>query len=140
MKRFVMLFSILLCFLPNLAAEEFVPKHASIQQNGQTIEVKDLSGLPSFNADYNPQDDVVKIRCSAGNLTLTKGLFYYGCSFVKQGLHITARAYVENGKLEQIVYEEWDRTKNITVVANYYKKWRAYLPIIILTNKKPTFI
>ena len=52
-----MLFSILLCFLPNLAAEEFVPKHASIQQNGQTIEVKDLSGLPSFNADYNPQDD-----------------------------------------------------------------------------------
>ena len=122
MKRFVMLFSILLCFLPNLAAEEFVPKHANIQQNGQTIEVKDLSGLPSFNADYNPQDDVVKIRCSAGNLTLTKGLFYYGCSFVKQGLHITARAYIENGKLEQIVYEECDRTKNITVVANYYKK------------------
>ena len=112
MKRFVMLFSILLCFLPNLAAEEFVPKHASIQQNGQTIEVKDLSGLPSFNADYNPQDDVVKI----------KGLFYYGCSFVKQGLHITARAYIENGKLEQIVYEECDRTKNITVIANYYKK------------------
>ena len=114
MKKIVILFSLLFCFLTNLTAEEFVPRHA--------IEVEDLSGLPSFYADYNPQDDVVKIKCTAGNLTLTKGLFFYGCSFVKQGLHITARAYVENGKLEQIVYEEWKRKKNITVVASYYKK------------------
>lgn len=122
MKKIVILFNFLFCFLTNLTAEEFVPRHASIQQNGQNIEVEDLSGLPSFYADYNPQDDVVKIKCTAGNLTLTKGPFFYGCSFVKQGLHITARAYVENGKLEHIVYEEWDRTKNITVVASYYKK------------------
>ena len=125
MKRLFLFLSMALFFYTtNLMAEEFVVKRASIEKNGQVIEVdkNELKGLPPFHADYQPNDGIVKIRCSAGNLILKKGIFFYGYSGMHKGLHITARAYVENGNLDQITYEEWDKSKNAKVILHYYKK------------------
>ena len=99
-----------------------MPKRASIENNGQKIEVKDLSKLPVFSADYYRNEDVVKISSSAGHLTLKKGNFCYSCRGMRNGLLITATAYVSNGKIEKIVYEEYDKSKNMTAVINYFKK------------------
>lgn len=123
MRRFFLLLSIALFFCcGTLKAEEFVPKRASIENNGQKIEVKDLSKLPVFSADYYRNEDVVKISSSAGHLTLKKGNFCYSCRGMRNGLLITATAYVSNGKIEKIVYEEWDRAKNAKAILYYYKK------------------
>ena len=125
MKRLFLFLSMALFFCTtNLMAEEFVVKRASIEKNGQVIEVdkNELKGLPPFHADYQPNDGIVKIRCSAGNLILIKVIFFYGYSGMHKGLHITARAYVENGNLDQITYEEWDKSKNAKVILHYYKK------------------
>ena len=123
MKKNIILLSLLLFFCcGTLMAEEFVPKHACIEKNGQKIEVKDLSGLPAFYADYYHNEDVVKINSSAGHLTLKKGTFFYSCRGMRNGLLITATAYVSNGKIEKIVYEEYDKSKNITATTNYFKK------------------
>ena len=105
-----------------LMAEEFVPKYASIENNGQRIEVKDLGGLPAFYADYYHNEDVVKISSTAGRLTLRKGNFFYSCRGMRNGLLITATAYVSGGKIEKIIYEEYDKSRNITVIVSYFKK------------------
>lgn len=125
MKRLLLFLSMFILFCTtNLMAEEFIAKRASIEKNGQSVDIdkNELKGLPSFYADYQPNEGVVKIRCNAGNLVLKKGIFFYGYSGMHKGLHITARAYVENGKLEQITYEEWDKSINAKVILHYYKK------------------
>lgn len=123
MNKLVIFISLafLFCY-NNLMAEEFVPKRASIEQNGQKTEVKDVKGLPTFHADYYSDEDVVKISSSAGHLTLKKGTFFYSCRGMRNGLLITATAHVNNGKIEKIVYEEYDKSKNMTAVINYFKK------------------
>lgn len=123
MRRFFLLLSIALFFCcGTLKAEEFVPKRASIENNGHKIEVKDLSKLPVFSADYYRNEDVVKISSSAGHLTLKKGTFFYSCRGMRNGLLITATAHVNNGKIEKIVYEEYDSSRNITATTTYFKK------------------
>ena len=125
MKKIFLFLSMTLLFsTTNLMAEEFVVKRASIEKNGQITEVNknDLKGLPLFYANYQPNEGIVKIKCNAGNLILKKGIFFYGYSGTHKGLHITARAYVENEEIEQITYEEWDRAKNAKVILHYYKK------------------
>ena len=104
----------------NLMAEVFIPKHATCEKNGKAIKISDLSGFPSFNADFYPSEHIVKIKCSAGNLILKKGTFFYAYRGVHKGLTITATATVQNNKLESIVYEEWDRGKNTKVIISYY--------------------
>ena len=99
-----------------------MPKSASIENNGQKIQVKDLSKLPVFSADYYRNEDVVKISSSAGHLTLKKGYFFYSCRGMRNGLLITATEYVSKSKIEKIVYEEWDRAKNAKAILYYYKK------------------
>ena len=121
-KRLIALLTILLFSLPNLMAEEFVPKHASFEKDGKKIELKDLSNYPVFNADYYPSEGIVRIKSSAGNLILKKGIFFYGYSGKHKGLTVTARAYVEDGKLVQIVYEEFDELNNMKATINYYKR------------------
>lgn len=123
MKRFLKLLVIAILFsTTSLMAEEFIPKRASIENNGQKVEVKDLSGLPTFYVDYYPNEDVVKISSTAGRLTLKKGTFFYSCRGMRNGLLITATADVSNGKIEKIIYEEYDKSRNITVIASYFKK------------------
>lgn len=106
----------------NLIAEEFVAKHGSYEKNGQKIKIADLSSFPSFNAEYQQAKDVVTIKSSAGNLVLNKGNFFYLCKGVRNGVMITATAYVQNGKLEHIVYEEYDSANNIKATISYYRK------------------
>ena len=77
MKKNIILLSLLLFLCcSTLMAEDFVPKRACIEKNGQKIEVKDLGGLPAFYADYYHNEDIVKISSSAGHLTLKKGTFF----------------------------------------------------------------
>lgn len=102
-------------------AEEFIAKQARIEKEGKKVEVIDLNTLPIFHANYHPKENVVKIKCSAGNLTLKKGIFFYGYSGKHKGIVITARCYVKEGKIEQIVYEEFDELNNIKITINYYK-------------------
>lgn len=104
----------------NLMAEVLIPKHATCEKNGKTVKINDLSGFPSFNADFYPSEHIVKIKCSAGNLVLKKGTYFYAYRGVHKGLTITATATVQNNKLESIVYEEWDKRNNIKVVICYY--------------------
>lgn len=106
----------------NLRAEEFVAKRATYEKDGKKIELNDLSNVPSFYANYYPKEDIVKVRCSAGNLVLTKELFFYGYKGVHKGIVVTVRAYIKNNKLEQIVYEELDETKGMIAIINYYKR------------------
>lgn len=122
MRNILLLLSTLILCCINLRAEEYIPRYASLEKDGKNIKVDDVSNFPTFNADFYPSEDVVKIRCTAGNLVLKKGIFFYGYSGIHKGLRITARAYVENGKLEQIVYEEFDEHKNIRATVNYFKK------------------
>ena len=123
MKKISILLGLMLFFCcGTLMAEEFVPKYASIENNGQRIEVKDLGGLPAFYADYYRNEDVVKISSTAGRLTLRKGSFFYSCRGMRNGLLITATAYVSGGKIEKIIYEEYDKSRNITVIVSYFKK------------------
>jgi hypothetical protein len=121
-KRLIALLTILLFSLPNLMAEEFIAKRAIYEKDGSRIELKDLSGIPVFYADYYPSESIVKIKCSAGNLVLKKGIFFYGYSGKHKGLKVTARAYVEDGKLTQIVYEEVDELNNMKSTISYYRK------------------
>ena len=123
MKKISILLGLMLFFCcGTLMAEEFVPKYASIKNNGQRIEVKDLGGLPAFYADYYHNEDVVKISSTAGRLTLRKGSFCYSCRGMRNGLLITATAYVSGGKIEKIIYEEYDKSRNITAIVSYFKK------------------
>lgn len=122
MKRFITFFTILFFSLSNLKAEEFVAKRAIYEKDGRRIELKDLSGLPVFNADYYPSEGIVRIKSSAGNLVLKKGIFFYGYSGKHKGLTVNARAYIEEGKLVQIVYEEVDELNNMKSTISYYRK------------------
>ena len=103
-------------------AEEFFAKRATYEKNGEKIELKDLSGIPVFHADYYPSDRIVKIKCSAGTLILKEGLFFYGYSGKHKGLTINARAYIENGKIGQIVYEEVDEVNKMKATIDYFRK------------------
>lgn len=122
MKRIVLLICISFLFCTNLMAEEFSAKRATYERNGEKIELKDLSGIPVFHADYYPSDRIVKIKCSAGTLILKEGLFFYAYSGKHKGLTINARAYIENGKIDQIVYEEVDDVNNMKATIDYYRK------------------
>ena len=105
-----------------MSAEKFIPKRASLEKEGQKVEITELSKFPSFHAEYRPKENIVIIQCSAGRLVLKEGIFFYGYSGTHKGLRITARAYVENGKLEQIVYEEYDEYNNVTASISYFKE------------------
>ena len=106
----------------NMSAEKFIPRRASLEKEGQKMEITELNKFPSFQADYRPEENIVIIQCSAGRLVLKKGIFFYGYSGTHKGLRITARAYVENGKLEQIVYEEYNEFNNVTASISYFKE------------------
>ena len=106
----------------NMSAEKFIPKRASLEKEGQKVEITELSKFPSFYVEYRPEENIVIIQCSAGRLVLKKGIFFYGYSGTHKGLRITARAYVENGKLEQIVYEEYNEFNNVTASISYFNE------------------
>lgn len=118
----VLLFAVCLYNNTDLRAEEFVAKRATYEKDGSQIELKDLSGLPVFYADYYPSESIVKVKCRAGNLILKKGIYFYGYSGKHKGIFVTAKAYVEDGKLVQIVYEEFDESNNMKAIISYYKK------------------
>lgn len=123
MKRFVTLFCLVFLFcITNLKAEEFIAKRGTYEKNGQKIEIKNLSELPSFYADFHSAVNVVKIRCSAGNLVLKKGNYFYAYRGTHKGLLITATAHVENNIIKSIIYEEWDKANDIKAIISYYKK------------------
>lgn len=121
-KAFILIGFAFLFSNMELMAEEFVARRASVEKKGKKVELKDLSGFPVFHADYYPTENVVKIKCSAGNLVLKKGMFFYGYSGKHKGLTVTARGYVEEGELDLIVYEELDESNNMKVTISYYKK------------------
>jgi len=123
MKRHTILLSILFIFCcQTLTAEEFIAKHGTYEVNGKKSEISNIKSFPSFDAEYQQWQDVVTIKSSAGTLILKKGLFFYGYSGRHKGLVVTARAYVEDGKLVQIVYEESDELNNMKATVNYYKR------------------
>ena len=123
MKRFFTLFCLLFSIcITTLKAEEFIAKRGSYEKNGQKIEIKNLSGLPPFYADFHSAENVVKIKCSAGNLVLKKGNYFYAYRGVHKGLIITATAHVENNIIKSIIYEEWDKANDIKAIISYYKK------------------
>lgn len=122
MKRISLLLCLTFLFCANLMAEEFVAKRATYEKDGEKIELKDLSGIPIFHADFYPSDRIVKIKCSAGTLILKEGLFFYAYSGKHKGLTINARAYIENGKIDQIVYEEVDEVNKMKATIDYFKK------------------
>ena len=123
MKRFyTILFALLFVSISNLKAEEFIATRGTYEQNGKSIELSDLSNFPSFYADYYPNEDAVKIKCSAGNLVLKRGTFFYAYRGVYKGLIVTATAHVENGSIKSIVYEELDKAKDIKAILSYSKK------------------
>ena len=122
-KRFFTLIClILLVCASSLKAEEFIAKRGTYEKNGQKTEVRNLSGLPCFYADYYPNENVVKIKCNAGNLILKRGTFFYAYRGVHKGMSITVTAHVENGNINSIIYEEWDKTNDVKAILTYYKK------------------
>ena len=110
--------------VPRILLEEITPGIPFYVSNteGQKVEITELSKFPSFYVEYRPEENIVIIQCSAGRLVLKKGIFFYGYSGTHKGLRITARAYVENGKLEQIVYEEYNEFNNVTASISYFKE------------------
>ena len=123
MKRFL----ILLCLVciygsTDLQAEEFIARHGSYEINGKKNKISDVRGFPSFDAEYQQGQDVVTIKSSAGSMILKKGNFFYTYRGIHKGLIVTTTAYVTNGKISHIVYEEWDKTNDKKAIINYYKK------------------
>ena len=49
-------------------------------------------------------------------------VFFYGYSGKHKGLTVNVRAYIEEGKLVQIVYEEVDELNNMKSTISYYRK------------------
>lgn len=121
MRCFLFVLLLLICST-DLRAEEFIAKHGTYEVNGKKSEISNIKSFPSFDAEYQQWQDVVTIKSSAGTLILKKGLFFYGYSGRHKGLVVTARAYVEDGKLVQIVYEEFDELNNMKATVNYYKR------------------
>lgn len=124
LKRFFTVAFIFLSSILYLNAEEFIPKLGSYEKNGKKIEIRNLSGLPTFYANYYPTQNIVKIKCSLGNLILKRaeGAFFYAYRGKHKGFLVTVTAYVKDRILESIVYEEWDNIQNIKVIVGYYKK------------------
>lgn len=122
MKRIILLICVAFLFSTNLMAEEFVAKRATYEKDGEKIELQNLSGVPVFHADFYPSERIIKIKSSAGTLILKEGLFFYGYNGKHKGLTINARAYIENGKIEQIVYEELDEINNMKATISYFRK------------------
>ena len=114
--------ALLLICSANLKAEEFVAKHGSCEINGKKNKITDVRGFPSFDAEYQQGQDVVTIKSSAGSMILKKGNFFYSYRGVHKGINITTTAYVTDGKISHIVYEEWDKANNKKATINYYKK------------------
>ena len=106
----------------DLRAEDFVAKHGSYEINGKKNKISDIRSFPSFDAEYQPGQDIVTIKSSAGFMILKKGNFFYSYKGVHKGMTITTTAYVTNGKISHIVYEEWDKANNKKAIINYYKK------------------
>lgn len=121
-RLFILLILTCLSFNSGLLAEEFVAKHGSYEIDGKKNKISDVRGFPSFDAEYQQGKDVVIIRSSAGYMTLTKGNFFYFYKGVHKGLIVTTHAYVTNGKISHIVYEESNKTSDKKVILNYYKK------------------
>lgn len=107
---------------PDSRAEDFVAKHGSYEINGKKNKISDVRVFPSFDAEYQQGQDVVTIKSSAGSMILKKGNFFYSYRGVHKGLTITTTAYVTDGKISHIVYEEWDKANNKKATINYYKK------------------
>ena len=123
MKRHTIILSILFIFCyQTLMAEEFIAKHGTYEVNGKKNEISNFKSFPSFDAEYQQWQDVVTIKCSAGSMILKKGNFFYSYRGVHKGLTITTTAYVTNGKISHIVYEELDKANNKKATVNYYKK------------------
>lgn len=123
MKRLFTLFCLLFSIcITTLKAEEFIARRGTYEKNGQKIEIKNLSGLPPFYADYYPYEDVVRINCSAGKLILKRGTYFHAYRGVHKGLLITVSTHVENNEIESIIYEELDERKNIKVIISYSKR------------------
>ena len=119
--------TILLCFIfslctTTLRAEEFVAKYATYEKDGQRIELSDTKLFPSFNAEYKQRENIVILRSSAGNLILTKATYGYSYSGIHKGIAITATAYLTNGKITKIVYEEYDKVNKMKAKVDYYKR------------------
>ena len=91
--------------------------------NGKNNKISDVRGFPSFDAEYQQGQDVVTIKSSAGSMILKKGNFFYSYRGVHKGLTITTTAYVTNGKISHIVYEELDKANNKKATVNYYNKY-----------------
>lgn len=122
MKYFFFVALLLICST-NLSAEEFVAKHGTYEINGKNNKISDVRGFPSFDAEYQQGQDVVTIKSSVGSMILKKGNFFYSYRGVHKGLMtITTTAYVTNGKISHIVYEELDKANNKKATVNYYKK------------------
>lgn len=107
---------------PDLRAEDFVAKHGSYEINGKKNKISDVRVFPSFDAEYQRGQDFVTIKSSAGSMILKKGNFFYSYRGVHKGINITTTAYVTDGKISHIVYEEWDKANNKKAIINYYKK------------------
>lgn len=123
MKRHTIILSILFIFCyQTLMAEEFIAKHGTYEVNGKKNEISNIKSFPSFDAEYQQWQDVVTIKSSAGSMILKKGNFFYSYKGVHKGLTITTTAYVTNGKISHIVYEELDKANNKKATVNYYKK------------------
>ena len=124
MKYFFTCIIVLLftCICTELRAEEFVAKSAVYEIKGEKIELSDLSSMPKFQVYHHPKEGIVEIQSSAGRLILKQGIFCYGYSGVHKGMRISARAYLENGKLTHIVYEEFDEYNKAKATINYYAK------------------
>lgn len=123
MKRHTIILSILFIFCyQTLMAEEFIAKHGTYEVNGKKNEISNIKSFPSFDAEYQQWQDVVTIKSSAGSMILKKGNFFYSYRGVHKGLTITTTAYVTNGKISHIVYEELDKANNKKATVNYYKK------------------
>lgn len=122
-RRLLVLLSVACLYsYPDLRAEDFVAKHGSYEINGKKNKISDVRVFPSFDAEYQQGQDVVTIKSSAGSMILKKGNFFYSYRGVHKGLTITTTAYVTDGKISHIVYEEWDKANNIKATINYYKK------------------
>ncbi len=123
MKSHTIILSILFIFCyQTLMAEEFIAKHGTYEVNGKKNEISNIKSFPSFDAEYQQWQDVVTIKSSAGSMILKKGNFFYSYRGVHKGLTITTTAYVTNGKISHIVYEELDKANNKKATVNYYKK------------------
>ena len=88
MKRIVLLLCLAFLHSTNLIADEFVAKRATYEKDGEKIELKDISGIPVFHADFYPKAgqrigrlDGVGIYGHCWSATKEEGRYYALCLF-----------------------------------------------------------